>query len=852
MGSEFRCHRYIFLWCFLIAGNYFSVFISAADRIQVGDSIKDGETIISAGDKFALGFFSPRDSDFRYVGIWYYRIPDQLVVWVANREAPISDNGGVLTIGNDGNLIVTNGDGRIIWSSNVTVPLGNNNSTAILTETGNLVLRGGSDNSNSNSNLNSNSNRLLWQSFDHPTDTFLPNMEVHMNIEEGEKRVFTSWKSATDPSPGNYTMGVDPRGSPQIVIWEGRNRRWRTGHWNGFVFIGVQGMRAVYLQGFKLLNEGDGGLYFIYTLLNSSDLVKFQINWDGVEKQERWIDSRREWNVLQSHPVEECDSYNHCGAFGRCNEINVPKCSCMRGFVPKDNDEWSRGNWSGGCVRRAELQCAEKNNSVEANDGFVKVDNVKLPDFVDYVGNIDAEDCREMCLKNCSCTAYAFVSGINCMIWNRELVDVQQFGQDGRTLFIRLASSEFGDRARVIKVIVITAVVAGIFLVCVSVWFLFKRKSKCKDILRRNEIPKVDPSGECSTDISGPCDFGVESEQPNGTELPIYTFNSVVAATNNFSDENKLGQGGFGPVYKGTLPCGQEIAIKRLSRKSGQGVEEFKNEIMLIAKLQHRNLVRLLGCCIQGEEKMLIYEYMPNKSLDSYLFDPDKKAQLDWSKRFTIIEGIARGLLYLHRDSRLRIIHRDLKASNILLDEEMNPKISDFGMARIFGGNQNEANTNRVVGTYGYMAPEYAMEGLFSLKSDVYSFGVLLLEIITGRRNTSFRSTDYSNIIGYAWNLWDSGRAIELVDPLISNSCSREQVLRCIHVGMLCVQDVAGHRPNMPAVILMLESENSGLPMPRQPTFTSMRHNLDGDMWNENNQDVVSSNNVTISVILGR
>ncbi|KAL5972915.1 hypothetical protein ACLOJK_039721 [Asimina triloba] len=188
-------------------------------------------------------------------------------------------------------------------------------------------------------------------------------------------------------------------------------------------------------------------------------------------------------------------------------------------------------------------------------------------------------------------------------------------------------------------------------------------------------------------------------EQLSGIELPLFDFDAIEAATNGLSDDNKLGEGGFGPVYKGTLKEGQEIAVKRLSKSSGQGLEEFKNEVLLISKLQHRNLVRLLGCCIEGDEKMLVYEYMPNKSLDAFLFDTHKRGLLDWDRRFLIVEGIARGLLYLHRDSRLRVIHRDLKTSNILLDNEMNPKISDFGLARIFAGNHASSNTTRVVGT---------------------------------------------------------------------------------------------------------------------------------------------------------
>ncbi|KAM7500912.1 hypothetical protein LguiA_025326 [Lonicera macranthoides] len=216
----------------------------------------------------------------------------------------------------------------------------------------------------------------------------------------------------------------------------------------------------------------------------------------------------------------------------------------------------------------------------------------------------------------------------------------------------------------------------------------------------------------------------------------------IQAATNNFSNENKIGRGGFGMVYKGTLANGQDIAVKRLSKNSRQGEFEFKNEVVLVAKLQHRNLVRLFGFCLEGDEKILVYEYVPNKSLDYFLFDPEKQGQLDWSTRYKITGGIARGMLYLHEDSRLRIIHRDLKASNILLDDKMNPKISDFGMARIFGMDQTQGNTNRIVGTYGYMSPEYAMHGHFSMGSDVFSFGVLVLEIISGKKISCFHPSD--------------------------------------------------------------------------------------------------------------
>eukprot|EP00261_Vitis_vinifera_P032697 XP_019073940.1 PREDICTED: G-type lectin S-receptor-like serine/threonine-protein kinase B120 isoform X1 [Vitis vinifera] len=847
MDASCRCPTAVILFLLSI---FYSLpsFCYAANTLTQGQSIRDGETVNSSSQHFALGFFSPENSTSRYVGIWYNKIEGQTVVWVANRDSPISGTDGVLSLDKTGNLVVFDGNGSSIWSSNASAS--SSNSTAILLDTGNLVL--------SSSDNVGDTDKAFWQSFNSSTDTFLPGMKVLVDETMGENRVFTSWKTEVDPSPGNYTMGVDPRAAPQIVIWDGSIRWWRSGHWNGLIFTGIPDMMAVYSYGFKYTTDEDGKSYFTYTPSNSSDLLRFQVRWNGTEEQLRWDGDKKEWGVVQSQPDNECEEYNKCGAFGICSFENSASCSCLEGFHPRHVDQWNKGNWSGGCVRRTQLQCDRSTsaNGTGEGDGFLTVEGVKLPDFADRV-NLENKECEKQCLQNCSCMAYAHVTGIGCMMWGGDLVDIQHFAEGGRTtLHLRLAGSELGGKGIAKLVIVIIVVVGAVFL-SLSTWLLWRFRAKLRAFLnlgqRKNELPILYVSGgrEFSKDFSGSVDLVGEGKQGSGSELPLFNFKCVAAATGNFSDENKLGQGGFGPVYKGMLPGGEEIAVKRLSRRSGQGLEEFKNEMTLIAKLQHRNLVRLLGCCIEGEEKMLLYEYMPNKSLDFFIFDPAKQAELDWRKRFTIIEGIARGLLYLHRDSRLRIIHRDMKASNILLDEEMNPKISDFGMARIFGGDQNEANTTRVVGTYGYMSPEYAMEGLFSVKSDVYSFGVLLLEIVSGRRNTSFRLTEHSNLLSFAWQLWNEGKAMEFVDSSIRDSCSQDEVLRCIKVGMLCVQDSTIYRPTMSTVVLMLESETATLPMPRQPTFTSTRSSIDLDLFSEG-LEIVSSNNITLSAVVGR
>ncbi|KAL6546692.1 hypothetical protein OROMI_022413 [Orobanche minor] len=546
-----------------------------------------------------------------------------------------------------------------------------------------------------------------------------------------------------------------------------------------------------------------------------------------------------------------CDTYGRCGAFGICNSQNSPICSCLQGFYPRNSAEWDSGNWTSGCDRRVPLNCDGNNGTANAGreDSFLRLPRMKMSGYSDrWPGSED--QCQGRCLSNCSCIAYGFDIGIRCMFWsNGTLIDIQKFpsGSGGSDLHIRLADSELGGN-KDSKKIVIILVVVGFVIASVCAYFTWKWRAKRRSKRRASEIAEaaasssVDPSRQLAMN------------QVNLEELPLFKFGALANATDYFSETNKLGKGGFGPVYKGVLSNGREIAVKRLSKASGQGIHEFMNEVLLISKLQHRNLVRLLGGCVENQETMLIYEYMPNKSLDTFLFDPSQNI-LDWRKRFNVIEGICRGLLYLHRDSRLKIIHRDLKPSNILLDNDLNPKISDFGMARIFGTTQDHVSTVRVVGTYGYMAPEYAMEGRFSEKSDVFSLGVLMIEITTGRRNTSFFNQEGSlNLLGHVWKLWNEDKVADLIDQRIYSPSCQAEVVRCMLIGLLCVQEIPKDRPSVSAVLSMLISGTMELPQPKQPAFSvkSSRADTGTSSSHQSQKSSCSTNNVTMTMVDGR
>ncbi|KAK7269918.1 hypothetical protein RIF29_22725 [Crotalaria pallida] len=791
------------------------------------DGTSTTTTLVSKGRTFELGFFSPGNSKNRYLGIWYKNIPIQTVVWVANGLNPINDSSGTLTMNTTGCLVLSSHNGTVVWYSTITNSRKRaQNATATLLDSGNLVV---CEEKNSNSNPDQD---CLWQSFDHASDTLLPGMRIGWNIRRGLNWTLTAWKSPDDPAPGDFTCLAVQNDYPDAYLMKGAEKYSRYGPFNGLISSGSPQINNNSVYIFQYVQNKDE-YYYTYYLTNNSVISRIVMNQtDYTRYRYVWVDEDQTWMVYKSNPIDYCDHYNLCGANGNCIITETPICQCLKGFTPKSPEAWNLMGWSQGCVRDKPLSCMEK-----LTDGFVRLEDLKVPDttltWVDRT--IGLEECRAKCLNNCSCTAFSNTDirggGSGCVMWFGDLVDIRQFQSRGQYLYVRMPASELDVESKHRKNLttIVATTIAGIAgMLLVGCYFIHK--------FRRNISEKL-------TNIPVQNNGGPEYD----LGLPLLSMSTLASATSNFSEENKIGEGGFGPVYKGRLIDGNDIAVKRLSSSSGQGINEFKNEVKLIAKLQHRNLVKLVGCCIQEKEQMLVYEYMPNGSLDSFIFDHNKGKLLDWPKRFHIISGIARGLTYLHQDSRLIIIHRDLKTSNILLDDKLNPKISDFGTARTFGEEQIEGNTNRVVGTYGYMAPEYIAGGLFSAKSDVFSFGIMVLEIIYGKKSRGFYHSDHHhNLIGHAWILWKEGRASELLDENIQNSWILSEVLRCIHVSLLCVQRHPDDRPNMSSVLLMLGSEKE-IPEPKQPGFFLEQANS-----STNQMQSESSNEISMTLLEAR
>ncbi|KAF2285913.1 hypothetical protein GH714_008915 [Hevea brasiliensis] len=648
------------------------VFSFACDTITPTQSISDGQTIVSSFQSFELGFFSPGKSQNRYLGIWFKSSPES-VVWVANRNNPIIDSTGVLSISEDGNLVLLNQIQSIIWSSNISGVA--EDPVAQLLDTGNLVLR---------NNIIVNSGSYLWQSFDYPSDTMLAGMKLGWNLTTGQQLYLTSWKSTDDPSPGSFTYNLDILGLPQLVIYKGSMKWSRTGPLNGIYVGATPNVANMVFNPIMVFNPDE--MYYMYRPVSDNIVTLLKLNQSGSLERLIWNNNTAEWKVLYSMPYDTCDIYGRCGGNAICSVSKSTIYNCLTG--------------------------------------------VRVPDLLEYSlnENLSLQECKAECSKNCSCTAYANSNASKssgCLMWFDDLVDIRLVAEvySGEAIYIRMPPSNTGKSEEE---------------KCPRVY--------CFRIKTKDRYSGFDHSGTVFVEL-------VQESTNKDIEIPLFDLATIAAATDNFSLANLIGEGGFGPVYKGNLSTGEEVAVKRLSKNSGQGREQFMNEIDLLAKLRHRNLVEILG---------------------------------------------------------------SLSCS-------------------------------------GYMSPEYAFEGTISVKSDVFSLGVLMLEIVSGKKNKGFHHTDHHhNLLGHAWVLWNEGKALELMDECLRDSCVTWQVQRCIQVGLLCVQNFPEDRPAMSSVVFMFANEAAILPQPKQPGFFTSQNTSHENMNGTPVEESHTENDLTITSLDGR
>ncbi|CAK8561787.1 unnamed protein product [Lathyrus sativus] len=679
------------------------------DHLKPGDTLNISSPLYSKQGKYLLTFTYVLGSyENTQLCILSSANVQNNLVWLYDRNHPIYSDSSVLSLSHSGVLKIESKIGKpmIIYSS----PQPINNTVATMLDTGNFVLE----------QLHPNGTKtLLWQTFDYPINTLIPNMKLGINRKTGHNWSLVSPITRSVWASGEFSL-----------VWEPIEGE-----------LNIKKRGKVYWKSGKLRSDGlfeniptNVQQMYRYIIVSNTDEDSF-----AFETKDRNYTRFPEWVLFPAGRL-----INNVGDIG-----NADMCY---GY-----------NSDGGCQKWENIPtCREPGYVFEKKSAIASLNNATYEDSALYVYN----DCKESCWRNCNCTAFTkyYNNGTGCIFYSGNFTKDLGFGSEiNFHALVKPTKVAHHVNAGKKKWIWISAITAAIlFIICPFILCLGIKRKKYESKEKKTKMQDLVASNESYSIKDLEDDF-------KGHDINIFNYASISEATMDFSSENKLGQGGYGPVYKGILPTGQEIAVKRLSKNSGQGIVEFKNELVLISELQHTNLVQLIGCCIHEEERILIYEYMPNKSLDFYLFDSTKRKLLDWKKRLNIIEV-------------------DTCLQNMQWKEFVQP-------SRIF----------------------IALECCY-LK--LFAEGKIIVSMILIRP---------LNLVGHAWELWNDGDYLELIDPLLNDSFVGDEVKRCIHVGLLCVEQNANDRPTMSDVISMLTNKYELVTLPRKPAFYVRRDSFEGE-----------------------
>ncbi|XP_008779061.1 putative receptor protein kinase ZmPK1 [Phoenix dactylifera] len=745
----------------------------------------DSDILISPKNSFTCGFHEVGSNAFTF-SIWFSNLNSKTIVWTVNRDNPVNGHGSRVTMRKDGNVVLTDYDGTLIWTTST-------NSTQAhtqLLDTGNLVVK-------------DPDGTILWQSFDYPTDTLLPNQVFNRNSK------LVSAAANGSLSSGPYISYFDSNNvlilmydTPEFasVYWpDPENKAWENG-------------RATY-NGSKYAVLDDMGQFVSSDnwTFKASDLGpgirrRMTLDYDGNLRLYSLDESTKTWSISWVALSSVCLAHSLCGRNGICVYSPTPQCTCPPGFEVNDPSDWSKG-----CKRKYNIACHQSH----------QVQFFALPDTdfwgydFNYNSSLSFRACRKICKMDCSCEAFGYKKGTGDCFPKIELHNGKSYPGAGNNIFLKIPRSVNASK--------ISPRLQGHDPVCNN-----PEVSIGKDIRGRSTEKKkwANFYGFISAffvievlfvtfgwlfifrreKLSAPMEEGYRAMS---TQFRRFTYKELKRATRNFKEE--LGRGGSGAVYKGVLDDERVAAVKKLEDVI-QGEEEFHSELSFIGRIYHMNLVRMWGFCSEHSHRLLVSEFVENGSLDKVLFHGD--GFLRWSERFKIAVGVAKGLAYLHHECLEWVIHCDVKPENILLGQNFEPKIADFGLAKLLNRGGSGQNLSRIQGTRGYIAPEWASSLPITGKVDVYSYGVVLLELVKGVRVSDWiigRGEEVEMVLRRSLELLkvnlESGQEswiCDFVDSRLDGQFNSKEALMMVEIAVCCLEDERSKRPSMESVVHML------------------------------------------------